>query len=309
MDWSSARALCEVLFIIHSAACLSEIPSPQRVKVNLSVLIWDRPKNYTNITYAVQSNTTLSDWRDVYTGPQQQFNFTAAAEDFYGKKFRVQAKKGNQTSKWVESRLVQCAHLHTCAPVIQLKVERDMVHLWMKHRDSSLKANEGGHIEFRPLYWKRNSTNDKQEPGFNSDYLLIRDLEPGQEYCFQVEYLLFHKPHGKPSREICAVIPETSKQRSLRFVMYGVLVVVLLAILGGFLYFVHTHYKRIKALLQPPLDIPEHIQEFIFRELPEFPLPERQVTESYDLVSYVEEVAEDQDRYNLENAREHVCST
>ncbi|MCI4378057.1 hypothetical protein PGIGA_G00211350 [Pangasianodon gigas] len=303
MDWRRAFLVCEVFLTIH-CACSSGLSPPQRVKVKSSVLTWNGTKDFTNITYVVQYSTTSNDWRDVYSGTQQQFNFTAAAEDFYGTRFRVQSKRGNQTSAWVMSKLVQCAHLHTCAPIIELKVETDRVHLWMKHRDQSLEEKEGGHISFKPLYWKRNSTN-KEELNATSTHLVLEDLESGQEYCFQVEYLLFHKPHGKPSREICKVIPETSKQRNLRVIMLGVLTVAGLAILGCCLYFVYTHYKRIKALLQPPLDIPDHFEEFFFSEFPQHPVarPGSQEVESYEFVNFIEEVAEDEERCDSENEK------
>lgn len=54
-----------------------------------------------------------------------------------------------------------CPTVHTCAPVMELKVKTDKVHLWMKHRDLSLLDKEGEHIIFQPLYWKRNSA-DKE---------------------------------------------------------------------------------------------------------------------------------------------------
>lgn len=305
MEWRIVFLVCEVFFIKH-CACSSKLSPPRRVNVRSSVLTWDPPVDHTGITYAVQYNTTLSDWSGVYNSPQRMFNFTAAAEDFYGKRFRVRSERGNQTSDWEMSKLVQCAHLHTCAPIIELKVETDKVHLLMKHRDQSVKEENGRHISFKPLYWKRNGTKNKRV--FNSDHLVFKDLESGEEYCFQVEYLLYEKPHGKPSREVCTVIPETSKQRNWRVIMFGVLTLIGLAIVGSFLYFFYTHHKRIKALLQPPLDIPEHFEEFLFSDFPQHPAP-HPVTESYNFVSLVEEVAEDQDRRDLENDVENASST
>ncbi|XP_058248936.1 interferon gamma receptor 2 isoform X2 [Hemibagrus wyckioides] len=306
MDWIFDYIL--IALLMKLCASSSEL-SPQKVEVQSSVLSWNLPKDYTNITYAVQCNVTLSDWRDVYRGNQQQFNFSAEAEDFYGKRFRVRSERDEQTSAWVMSKLVQCAHLHTCAPVIELKVETDKVHLWMKHRDESLKKEKGGHLKFIPLYWKRNST-DNKESFVKSDHIVLEDLDSGEEYCFQVKYLYFTEAFGKPSREICTVIPESSKQRNLRIILLGVLTVSVFTSLGGFLYFGHKYYKRIKALFRPPLDIPEHFEEFFFSELPHRPAadPASQVTESCDIISFVEEVAEDEDRSDLEHVEEKASS-
>ncbi|KAK3543339.1 hypothetical protein QTP70_018067 [Hemibagrus guttatus] len=258
MDWIIDYLL--IALLMKHCACSIELSS-KNVEVKSSVLSWNLPKDYTNITFTVQCNTTLSDWRDVYSGNQQQFNFSAKAEDFYGKTFRVRAERENQMSAWVTSKLVQCVHLHTCAPLIELKVETEKVHLWMKHRDESLKKVMGGHIQFRPLYWKRNSTNHKEESFVKSEHIVLQNLDPGEEYCFQVEYLCYSEPFGMPSREICKVIPETSKQRNLRIILLGMLAILVFASLGGCLYFVHKYYKRIKALFRPPLDIPEHFEE------------------------------------------------
>ncbi|KAK2850396.1 hypothetical protein Q7C36_009179 [Tachysurus vachellii] len=298
MDWRIAFLLIEVF--IKDCVCSIELSS-QNVKVKSSVLSWNHPKDYTNITYAVQYNTTLSEWHEVYRGTQHQFNFSAKADDFYGKRFRVRSERGNQTSAWVTSKLVQCVHIHTCAPLIELKVETDKVHLWMKHRDESLKKEKGGHIEFRLLYWKRNGSNNKEElwkPFVNSVHLILDDLESREEYCFQAEYWYLNKPYGQPSREICTVILETSFRRNLRVIMLGLLTIGALAFLGGCLYFVHKHHKRIKALFQPPLDIPAHYEEFFFTEFPERPAthPASQVAELCDIVALVEDVAEGEDR-------------
>ncbi|XP_060785113.1 interferon gamma receptor 2 [Neoarius graeffei] len=304
MDWRIVFTISEVFLIIR-CACSSKLPPPQHVKVESSVLTWIYGKVQVNVTYAVQYNTTLTDWRDVYSGTQQQFNFTATAEDFYGKRFRVRSERENQTSDWELSELVQCAHLHTCAPILEVKVETDMVRLRVKHRDQSLREKKGGHLSLQLLYWKRNHTNDElQELPMDSTHI-IEDLDSGEEYCFQVEYLVFYKPHGKPSPEICEVIPETSKERNIRVVIIGVLTVAGLAVLGVCLYFLYVHHKRIKALLQPPLDIPEHFEEFLFSDFSRLPAsyhPGSQATESYEFVCSVVEVAEDKGGRDMENA-------
>ncbi|GAA6096511.1 interferon gamma receptor 2, partial [Tachysurus ichikawai] len=99
-------------------------------------------------------------------------------------------------------------------------------------------------------------------------------------------------------------------RRNLRVIMLGLLTVGALAFLGGCLYFVHKHYKRIKALFQPPLDIPAHYEEFFFSEFPERPAtrPASQVAESYDIVALVEDVAEGEDRSDLEHSEEKASS-
>lgn len=48
--------------------------------------------------------------------------------------------------------------------------------------------------------------------------------------------------------------------------------------------------------------------QFLFSDFPQHPAP-HPVTESYNFVSLVEEVAEDQDRRDLENDVENASST
>lgn len=50
-------------------------------------------------------------------------------------------------------------------------------------------------------------TNRKNEP--------FPELELEQNYCFQVEYLLYNKPYGNASKERCEFIPETRESYSL----------------------------------------------------------------------------------------------
>ncbi|KAF7709858.1 interferon gamma receptor 2 [Silurus meridionalis] len=301
MEWGFAVLLCGMVFARH-CECSSELAQPKKVKVELSVLSWSQPEDPTDVIYVVQFNTTLNDWHIVSRGPSERFNFSVTAEDYYGKVFRVRAEKGNQTSVWALSKRVQCSHLHTCAPVVELKVEPDKVHLRLIHRDQSLKDEKGGHLMFRLCYWKRNHTDESKEEFPKSNHFVLEDLDAGQEYCFQVNYLHLHKPFGMPSSEICRVIPESSKQRTLRIVLLGILFLVGLFVLGSGLYYTYMHHKRIKECLQPPLDIPDHFEEFFFSE---FSQPDESPrSESYEVVHFVEELSENQDtEQDVQNSR------
>uniref|UniRef100_A0A4W4DVZ7 Fibronectin type-III domain-containing protein n=1 Tax=Electrophorus electricus TaxID=8005 RepID=A0A4W4DVZ7_ELEEL len=200
-----------VYIVLIFSVWMTELPPPppQHIQIHSSVLMWNSSGDDRNVTYTVQYSSAPGELWDSMTGCSQlQCDF--AAKDFYGKVFRVRAERGNLSSDWQQSEKVQCIHINTCAPIINLSIVSDKVELMGLHRDSSLKKEYGGHITFRLLYWKTTSPNDKQ----NNEYthpIIMNDLEPGKNYCFQFDYLYFHKPYGNPSRLICKEIPETCK--------------------------------------------------------------------------------------------------
>ncbi|XP_062862592.1 interferon gamma receptor 2 [Trichomycterus rosablanca] len=294
MDWKTVFLSCLVL--ITHRVCSSELSSPQNLKIRLSVFTWKFSGNDSNVMYTVQYNTSSGAWQTVCDCKHRSFDFSSAAEDFYGKHFRVRAERENQTSAWRVSEQVQCAHNNVCSPQITLKVETDRVLLWVQDRDKSLGEEHGSHLMLRGLYWKTSSPDNIQEHDFGPNPLVLEDLEAGQEYCFQVKYLAFQKPYGKPSRKLCELIPESSGQRTLRIILLGVLTVGGLAMLGCCIYYVYIHYRRIKILLRPPLDIPVHFKEFLFMESYEHPISpsSSHVQESFDFVTVVQEVGQEE---------------
>ncbi|XP_072542575.1 interferon gamma receptor 2 [Salminus brasiliensis] len=276
MDWRNAFVSCLVVFTASSAW---SIEPPTHVKVELSVLSWKPPPGETNVTYTVQySMAEEEEWHNVCGCNQPQFNFTA--EDFYGKIFRVRAETANQTSVWKLSKQVQCEHTGTCAPLFNLTIKTNKALLWMGHKDQTLYEEFGGHITFRVLYWKEARVSDNQERNTGGMTLAIEGLEFGQKYCFQVVYLVYSKSFGNPSHVLCKVIPLSSAQENFHIIISGVVIVVGLVIFGVCLYFVYKNYKKVKLFLQPPLDIPEHIERFLSEE---FPHQERVCLDSQEL--------------------------
>ncbi|XP_066542630.1 interferon gamma receptor 2 [Hoplias malabaricus] len=266
MDWKYQIIQC-LLVLIIGYGWSTKLTDPKKITVRSSVLSWTSSERENNVTYTVQYNTLPEqEWQNVCGCSQMQFNFTAASEDFYGKIFRVRAETANLTSDWKHSEQVQCQHTGTCAPLFNLTLRNNKVLLWMDYKDKSLKEKFGGHITFKAQYWKETTFIDKQDLNVNGRSLTIEDLESGEKYCFQVEYLYFKKSYGKPSHILCETIPETSGARTLRVILSGLLVVAAFATFGICLYFVYKNYKKIKTFLQPPLDIPDHFHEFFSGE-------------------------------------------
>ncbi|NP_001347714.1 interferon gamma receptor 2 precursor [Pygocentrus nattereri] len=286
--WKTPLISFLFVLIFHSAWS-TNLSAPKLKEVSSSVLSWE-PSKVNNVTYTVQYRADPGqEWHYLCGCNQPQFSF--ADGDFYGKIFRVRAERGNQTTVWQESVKIQCRHTDACAPLLNLTIKNYKVLLWMDDKDETLKKEFGGHITFRALYWKETSASDKQELDASGKTLLIEELEAGQKYCFNVVYVVYNKPYGSPSRVLCEVIPETPTVQNLRIIISGVLINAGLMVFGCCLYFVYKNYKRIKTFLQPPLDIPEHIEEFFSGEFPhhEFVCIGSEELESNGLITLVPE--------------------
>ncbi|KAG9271299.1 interferon gamma receptor 2 precursor [Astyanax mexicanus] len=291
MDWRNTFVSC-LVFFIPSSACLSELPPPQHVVIESSTLRWNPPLGESNFNYTVQfSKVPEEEWHYVCGCNQTQFNFTAASEDFYGRIFRIRTETTNQSSAWIPSEQVLCEHTATCSPLFNLTVKSDKVYLWTGHKDQSLKREFGGHIVFKALYWKEDQISNKQEYYVGGGTLKIEGLKSGQKYCFQVVYLAYSKLYGRPSRVLCQVIPISPAQENIQIIVVGILIVVVLFGFGVCLYCFYKNYKKVKLFLQPPLDIPEHIQKFFSEELPHQQLVSNgtQELELDNIVMYVSE--------------------
>lgn len=271
---------------------------PQDIKIVRSNLQWKKPPDDDgSFLYSLQYKPgfkTDDEWYNVTSrnGTELRFQFTP---EFYGAVFRVRAEKGNNVSEWQYSKPVQCVNANSCAPVLKLSVKPEMVSVTMAHMDESLEKEYGEHVEFNVSFWKVNNggyskakfiiTTSKNEH--------INSLESGQNYCFQAEYLLYEKPYGNVSNQICAIIPETPETIKSRVLLYSILVsFIVTAMCGVCIFLLFKHHKKVKKLLEPlRLEIPDHFLEF-FRT-GEFPLqacpsPSSQSLQSYEMVTIID---------------------
>uniref|UniRef100_A0A8C1K7M7 Interferon/interleukin receptor domain-containing protein n=1 Tax=Cyprinus carpio TaxID=7962 RepID=A0A8C1K7M7_CYPCA len=269
---------------------------PQDVKIVRSNLQWKPPDDDDSLLYSLQykpSSKTGDEWYNVtsHNGTQLRFQITP---EFYGAVFRVRTEKGINVSEWQYSDSVKCANTNSCVPVLKLSVKPEMAYVTMAHMDKSLEREYGENVAFNLSFWKVNNggyskaefviTKSKNEHIFK--------LESGENYCFQVQYLLFEKPYGNVSNQICAIIPETPETIKSRALLYSILTSFLVtAICGVCIFLLFKHHKKAKQLFQPlRLEIPHHYQEF-FRS-GEFPLqacpsPSRQSLQSYDMITVI----------------------
>lgn len=272
---------------------------PQGVKITRSCLQWKKPPDDDGgVLYSLQykpASKTDDEWHNVTSHNRTELRFQITPE-FYGAVFRVRAEKGDNVSEWQYSKPVQCVNANSCAPVLKLSVKPEMVYVTMAHMDESLEKEDGENVAFNVSFWKVNNggyskaefiiTKSKNEHIFT--------LESGQNYCFQVQYLLYEKPYGNVSNQICAIIPETPEMIKSRTLIYSILTSFLVtAMCGVCIFLLFKHHKKVKKLLQPlRLKIPDHYLEFLgLREFPlqACPSPSSESLQSSDMITVIED--------------------
>ncbi|XP_056314339.1 interferon gamma receptor 2 [Danio aesculapii] len=260
---------------IERTCCLNP---PQDLKIVKSQLLWKPPEVDGDLQYFLQytlGSKAEDEWYNVSSLiSKNAFNIT---DEFYGALFRVRAEKGNHISEWAISNRVNCVNVNSCAPVVTPSAKPGIVSLTLAHMDQSLEKEHGDHLEFNILSWNVNSRENPEEGVvINSKDYIFDDLESGQNYCFQVEYLLYHKPYGKASEKICVFIPETPEAKKTRVLIYATLSTLFVLMVCSFCIFLFRKYKRnkrvqrlVKEWFQPlKLELPDHYIEFLSSEFP-----------------------------------------
>lgn len=257
--------------IIERTCCLNP---PQDLKIVKSQLLWKPPEVDGDMLYSLQYTPVSNaedEWYNVSSHISKNvFNITDA---FYAALFRVRAEKGNHISEWAISNRVSCINVNSCAPVVNISAKPGIVSLTLAHMDQSLEKEHGDHLEFNILSWNVNNRKNPEESVVtNSKDYLFDKLESGQNYCFQVEYLLYHKPYGKASEKRCIFIPETPEAIKTRVKLYSALMALFVLTVCGFCLFVFFKHKRkFKEWFRPcKLELPDHYIEFFLSS--EFPV-------------------------------------
>nr|AMT92201.1 cytokine receptor family member B6 [Ctenopharyngodon idella] len=268
---------------------------PQDVKMVESDLLW-KPPSDDKVLYSLQYKLNFKsedEWLNVSSHIGTKLNSFKITPEFYGAVFRVRSEKENHISEWQYSNPVQCVNVKSCVPVINLNVKPEIVYLTMTHMDESLEEEYGINVEFNVSYWKKDNRGYPEVRSIiihkNED---IDNLEPGQIYCFQAEYLLFENPYGNPSKEKCEIIPERPEAVKRRVFLYSILATLSVSAMCGVCIFVlFKHHKKVKELLQPlHLEIPDHYLEVLYNGFPleACPSPSSQSLRSYDMITVME---------------------
>ncbi|XP_051543363.1 uncharacterized protein LOC127434575 isoform X2 [Myxocyprinus asiaticus] len=269
---------------------------PPDVRIVESELQW-KSANDDGVLYSVQykrGSNPANEWHNVssHTGTKLKTLYITA--ELYGAVFRVRAEKENRTSEWQNSKPVKCVNIQYCVPLINLTVKPGVAHLQMEHMDQSLVKELGTEIAFNISYWKVANGGHSEVQFFvtNGKSQHFPNLESGQKYCFQVQYLRYSKPYGNTSNQRCAIIPETAEEAKRRVLLSSILsTVFVLAMCGVCIFALFKNYKKFKPVFQPPLEIADHYREFLTGEFPQQPCPSSssQSLQSCDFVVLIED--------------------
>ncbi|XP_020487634.2 interferon gamma receptor 2 isoform X1 [Labrus bergylta] len=258
-------------------------PPPQHVHVNKWLLTWTPPTAETDLTYTVQSSFHSDEWTDVpicvHTASTSCDVALTAAENEHGcVMLRVQAERRGLKSTPVQACSSQS---DSCTPEVSLSGRPGFLTIHLS-RNHSLAQNHAAHAAHRVHYSREGDTTQLSEDSYSS--FTLPQLEPGQRYCAQVEYILHSRPVGPPSCSLCELVPYSSETGTVvKPVVVVCVFIVLVLVLTGTAYVFICQQRRIKQWLRPPYAIPEdfHCQRH-------FPVSTYSPTEEhFDAITFV----------------------
>ncbi|XP_034741092.1 interferon gamma receptor 2 isoform X2 [Etheostoma cragini] len=256
-----------VLFMLVFVQALSASPPapPQNIHVSNWLLTWTPSTEEGDPTYTVQYSSFSSGvWTNVPSCVHMSSNScnvtSTKAEGEHGcVMLRVQAERGGRTSTSVKA----CSrHGDSCTPDFSLTPRSGSltVNLSSNH---SLALEYAAHAKHRVYYGKEGEPLLKYKDAVAS--VTISELQEGQRYCVQVQYLYFRNPVGLATCTQCELIPE-SKKEGQTVIIAVVLIVVLVCLIPGVAYFLIFKTERIKQCLQPSYNLPENFLPEPFSE-------------------------------------------
>ncbi|KAL6101073.1 uncharacterized protein ACO6RY_08082 [Pungitius sinensis] len=253
-----------VLCVLLAVQALSDVPpaSPQDVHVDNWQLTWRPAPEEGKVTYMVEYSSDEKVWKSVPACANISSNscnvISTKAEGEHGcVMLHVRAERRGLTSTPVRA----CSqHGDSCSPDFRLTAGPDSlaVHLSRNHR---LPQEHGEHLKHSVYYGKEGEPLQKYADVLSS--VTIPDLQEGQRYCAQVQYIDFDLPLGPATCTRCEVIPKSRKYSKQSEVIFAVVlpVVALLVLLPVIAYFFIFQRGRIKQWLRPPYRIPSSFLE------------------------------------------------
>ncbi|XP_069010521.1 interferon gamma receptor 2 [Embiotoca jacksoni] len=261
-------------------------PLPLDVHVEKGQLRWTPATDEPDVTFKVQyRSSNVKKWSDVpgcgrTSNTSCDFADAAATAEHGCVMLRVRAVRRGVASEEVAA----CSrHGDSCSPEFSLKAWPPGSLTVLLTRNHSLHRDYADHTQHRVYYGK-----EGEKPQLYGDYIsqaIINDLEVGQRYCVEVEFVTHRQPVGLSSCAQCEVVlkpGDTSHAGTITVVVFAV--VVLFVGVPTIAYFIIFHHGKLKQCLRPPYQI---------TDLMERP-PERAVqlldspTENYDVITSIE---------------------
>ncbi|KAM6955758.1 interferon gamma receptor 2 [Lycodopsis pacificus] len=256
---------------VPSVPGLSEVPPapPLNVHVDNWLLTWPPAPEKGNVTYTVQYSSFDSHvWTDVPACVHISLNscpvISTKEKGEHGcVMLRVQAERRGLTSTPVKA----CSkHGDSCTPDFSLTAGARPGSLTvLLSRNHNLAQEHGDHARHRVYYGKEGEPRQEYVDAVSS--VTIAELQQGQRYCAEVQYLYF-TPVGLGACAQCELIPEAGKDSKPSEVVAAVVpvVVVLFFLIPVVAYFLIFQRGTIKQWLRPPCQIPD---DFLLGPFPE----------------------------------------
>lgn len=147
-----------------------------------------------------------------------------------------------------------------CTPEVSLSARPGSLTVRLS-RNHNLAEQHEDNLNHRIYYSKEGETLQLQEVSHSTHTL--RNLQEGQRYCIQVEFMLYDKPVGLPTCPQCELIPHTEAEVNPGAIVGGVLILTVLIVASA--YVLICHIGKIKRWLRPPYEIPNDF--FLHRPL------------------------------------------
>lgn len=247
--------------IVVSVSAGSAPQAPERVEVQDGLLSWAPAAVEDDVTHTVQfrlfpilsASITSTITEKVWSDLPQCVRITASVcnvsvlireADHGCVGLRVRAQRGRLRSEATEACSVS---EDRCTPWLDLSPAEGslMVHLT---RDHGLRREFGDHAQHQVCHWSL----DQPKPVCTktSSSLPISDLDPGRNYCVEVQFLSYSKLVGLPRCPVCREVPQPQSKHT--GIVLGVVLPALMLAMGcGVVYVLMFHRKKIKKCLKP----------------------------------------------------------
>lgn len=238
--------LCQILVIVSS-----DIPplAPLNIELVDQLLKWTPAEEDRNTTYTVQYSWPNDEdkWKNVTWCVQMGLtscDVNSIISEFDCVKLRVQAQRNGLTSETVEA----CCRKGDCTPQVRLSSQAGSLTVHMSWDHDQVRSF-ADHAQYEVCYGRLGQALQFRR---SKSSVVLRDLDEGQTYCVQVQFLLFSKPVGVPSCSQCLDIPYSRVMSKTSWIIVAAVIsFVALAVASLVAYMIIFHRKKFKRWLRP----------------------------------------------------------